>query len=96
MDAPDDAPRSTAADPRDREIATLRARVEQLETELLEQQRRTNGLAAEAQEQLYWLARWHIDINALMADPRAERALALLQRLKAAVRRLRANRRPEA
>jgi hypothetical protein len=53
------------------EIARLQTRVQELEAELAEQQRRTNAIVADSQERLYWLDRWHIDLNALMARPGA-------------------------
>lgn len=54
-----------------REIERLRARVAQLEVELVEQAERTNRIVAEAQERAYWLDRWHLDLNALMRKPGA-------------------------
>ncbi len=50
------------------ENARLRARVEQLESELVEQAR-ANAAVAAAQERAYWLDRWHLDLNALMRRP---------------------------
>jgi hypothetical protein len=49
-----------------REIEALRARVEALERELLEQVSRANAAVAAAEERSYWLDRWRIDLNALM------------------------------
>ena len=56
------------------ENARLRARVAGLEDELAEQAVRTNADTAQAQERVYWLDRWHLDLNALMrqAGRRAE------------------------
>lgn len=51
------------------ELERLRRRVAELDAELAEQARRTNRLVAEAQERTYWLERWHLDLNALMARP---------------------------
>lgn len=76
-------------DPRDLEIARLNARVSQLESELLEHQRRTNTLVAEAQQRLYWLERWHIDINELMARPGADTFREAVRLVRAGFRRAR-------
>lgn len=64
------APSDTDTD-QQQEIERLRARVAQLETELVEQAERTNRIVAEAQERAYWLDRWHLDLNALMRKPGA-------------------------
>ena len=53
------------------EIERLRARIEALESELIEVQARANAAVAAAQEQAYWLERWHVDLNALMRKPGA-------------------------
>jgi hypothetical protein len=58
------------------EIERLRARVAALERELVEQAARSNRVVAEAQERLYWLERWHVDLNAAMARRGAEQARA--------------------
>ena len=57
-----------AADPRDAEISALQARMSELEAELAEQARRTAATVAEAQEKLYWLERWHVDLDKVMAQ----------------------------
>ena len=44
----------------------LRARVDAIESELVEVQARANAAVAEWQERAYWLDRWHLDLNALM------------------------------
>ena len=51
------------------ENETLRARVAALETQLAEQAQRTNAVVARSQERQYWLDRYHVDLNALMALP---------------------------
>ncbi len=76
-------------DPRDAEIARLNARVEQLHGELLEQQRRTNAVVADAQEQLYWLERWHIDLNDLMARRGANTFREIVRLARGVFRRIR-------
>ena len=53
-----------------REIERLRARVAELERERAEQAARANAAVAAAQERAYWLDRWHLDLNALMATRR--------------------------
>ena len=77
------------------ELAQLRARVAALEGELAAQAVRTNVIVADAQDRLYWLDRWHLDLNALMARPGAAEFRAVLRfarrlawRLKRVKRRL--------
>lgn len=48
------------------ELEALRARVAELEREKFELAERTNHVVAEAQERVYWLDRWHLDLNAIM------------------------------
>jgi len=48
------------------ELHQLRARVAQLERELVEQAERTERIVAAAQRRTYWLDRWHLDLDALM------------------------------
>jgi len=79
------------------ELAGLRARVQALEAELAETHVRANAAIAAAQEQVYWLDRWHLDLNDLMlrrwaislrAGLRIVRGpLRQLRRLKRAIRR---------
>ena len=64
------------------EIERLRARIEALEAELIEVQSRANAAVAAAQEQAYWLERWHVDLNALMRRPGAAQFRALLRALR--------------
>lgn len=68
------------------EIERLRARVAQLEQELVDQAERTNRIVAEAQERAYWLDRWHVDLNALMRKPGAAQFRALLRAVRKVVR----------
>ncbi len=44
----------------------LRAKIEALERELVEQAAQANAAVAQAQERTYWLDRWNLDLNALM------------------------------
>ena len=55
----------------DEQLSALSARVEALERERLEQARRSNAAIAAAQDRVYWLDRWHLDLNALMERPGA-------------------------
>jgi len=73
-------------DQRDAELVALRARVAELEAELHDQAVRTAGLVAEAQEKLYWLERWHVDLDKLMARPCAVPALEALRGARGVVR----------
>ncbi|WP_445148463.1 hypothetical protein [Baekduia sp. Peel2402] len=68
-------------DPRETEIAALRARVAELEDQLARKDAETAQLVATAQEKLYWLERWHIDLDKLMRKPGA---IPLLDALRSA------------
>ena len=48
------------------EVEHLRARVAELERELADRTERANAAVAAAQERLYWLDRWKIDLDQLM------------------------------
>ena len=72
------------------ELERLRARVADLERELVEVQQRANAAVAAAQERAYWLERWHLDLNALMERPAASRVRALLRAGRRFVRGARA------
>jgi len=69
------------------ENALLRERVAQLEDELAEQAARTNALLADAQERVYWLDRWGLDLNALMRRPGAAQLRWLMRAVRWPVRR---------
>ena len=71
------------------EVERLRARVAELEALLAEQGRATNALVARSQEQLYWLERWHVDLDAVMRKPGAQQGLELVKALRGAVRSVR-------
>ena len=73
----------------DNEIEILRTRVAELERQLAEQAMRTNAAVAAAQERAYWLDRWHVDLNALMATRRGEQFRALMRAARAPIRRVR-------
>jgi len=57
---------ATDTERRAQELERLRARVAQLERELVEQAERTARVVAAAQERTYWLERWHLDLDRLM------------------------------
>jgi hypothetical protein len=73
---------------RETEVEQLRARVAALEAELVEQAARTEQIVGGAQERTYWLDRWHIDLNALMARPGAAEFRALVRGVRWIVRAL--------
>jgi hypothetical protein len=51
------------------DVERLRARVAQLERELVAQAERTSRIVAEAQQRTYWLDRWQLDLDAAMRRP---------------------------
>jgi hypothetical protein len=61
------------------EVETLRARVAELEQELADRTARANAAVAAAQDRLYWLDRWKIDPERVMAT-RAGRWAFLIAR----------------
>jgi hypothetical protein len=61
------------------EIERLRARVADLEAQLAQQAAQTNRIVAATQERVYWLDRWHLDLNALMARPGAAEFRAVVR-----------------
>jgi hypothetical protein len=68
------------------ENAALRARVSELEQQLGEQARRTNEIVAGAQDRAYWLDRYHVDLNAIMALPGMGALRALLRAIRVPLR----------
>jgi uncharacterized protein YlxW (UPF0749 family) len=66
----------------------LRARVAALESELVETQARTNAVVAQTQERVYWLDRWHLDLNALMRKPGAAQFRGTLRAVRSVAWRL--------
>jgi hypothetical protein len=70
---------TNATHPLQAENERLRARVSELETELVQVQSQTNAAVAQWQEKAYWLDRWHIDLNALMRRPGASEFRAVLR-----------------
>jgi hypothetical protein len=71
------------------EVERLRARVSSLEAELVETQARTNAIVARTQERVYWLDRWHLDLNALMRRPGAAELRGALRASRSVSRALR-------
>jgi hypothetical protein len=71
------------------ELERLRARVTSLEAELVETQARTNAVVAQTQERVYWLDRWHLDLNALMRRPGAAELRGALRAGRSVSRALR-------
>jgi uncharacterized coiled-coil protein SlyX len=68
------------------EVQALRARVAALEAELAEQSRATAEIVARSQEKLYWLERWNVDLDRVMARPGAIRALDSLKVVRSGIR----------
>jgi hypothetical protein len=60
----------------------LKARVETLEAQLAEQAARANAAVARAEERVYWLDRWRLDLNALMQRPVARHFPAFVDALR--------------
>jgi hypothetical protein len=71
------------------ELERLRARVAQLEAERAAQIAKANAAVAAAQERAYWLDRWHLDLNAVMATRRGAQFRALMRAVRAPIRRVR-------
>jgi hypothetical protein len=70
------------------ELEALRARVAALEEERAAEIARLSAALGEAQERVYWLDRWRIDLNALMRRPGASEFRAALRAARAVVRAL--------
>ena len=75
------------------EIERLRARVAELEAELVRIEDWANRTVGAAQERLYWLDRWQLDLNALMRRRGAAEFRAALRAMREVVRFLRRLRR---
>jgi uncharacterized protein YlxW (UPF0749 family) len=75
------------------ELERLRARVASLEAELVETQARSNAVVAQTQERVYWLDRWHLDLNALMRRPGAAELRGALRAARAVTRAFRRTKR---
>ena len=68
------------------EIEALRARVGALERENAELAARANAAIAAAQDRLYWLDRWGLDLNALMRRRGAAEFRQALRLVRSVVR----------
>ena len=71
------------------QLETLRLRVLELERERAEELAAANAAIAELQERVYWLDRWHLDLNALMARKGASELRALVRMARKPVRLVR-------
>jgi hypothetical protein len=72
------------------ELEYLRDRVASLEREREEQLRLVTRAVAAAQQRAYWLDRWHVDLNALMARRGAAEFRAAIRVVRGIIRRARA------
>ncbi|HLI59512.1 MAG TPA: hypothetical protein VKV21_07575 [Solirubrobacteraceae bacterium] len=68
------------------EIVRLRARIDELQARLVETEAWANRAVAEAQDKVYWLDRWHIDLNALMERPGADEFRASIRAVRGVYR----------
>jgi hypothetical protein len=59
----------------------LRARLDDLEHERAAEMARASEAVAAAQERVYWLDRWHMDLGALLISPQGVRIRALTRAL---------------
>jgi cell division septum initiation protein DivIVA len=64
------------------EVEQLRARVAELERELADRTERANAAVAAAEDRLYWLDAWKLDLDGIMARPLARRAYAAAGQLR--------------
>jgi hypothetical protein len=80
---------STHAANEETEVEQLRRRIVELEAQLIEVEAWANETVGAAQERLYWLDRWHLDLNEVMRHPTATRLRALARGLRWPIRRIR-------
>ena len=73
--------KTTSSPAEQSEAEALRARIAELEAENSELAARTAAAIASAQQQTYWLQRWQVNLDAILARPGGERFLRLLGRL---------------
>jgi hypothetical protein len=71
------------------ELEFLRARIATLEAERHEELRRAGEAVAAYQSRVYWLDRWHLDLNAVMARPGAAEFRAGIRAVRAVIRSMR-------
>ncbi|HWE12927.1 MAG TPA: hypothetical protein VG365_05410 [Solirubrobacteraceae bacterium] len=70
------------------EVEALRARISELEARLIETEDWANRAVGAAQERVYWLDRWHVDLNALMQRRSATWIRAVLRAIRSVYRLL--------
>lgn len=70
------------------EVERLRARVAELERELIDTEAWANETVGAAQAQSHWIERWGLDINGFMRSPWGARLRASARVLRAIYRRL--------
>jgi len=80
------------------DVERLRARVAELERELVVQAERSGRVVAEAQRRTYWLDRWQLDLDAVMRrraiGPALDVAFRATRKLGRGLRRLRGREAP--
>ncbi len=68
------------------EVEDLRRQVGELEHQLAEQAAKANAAVAAAQDRSYWLDRYHVDLNAIMAHRSAQHAVKVAGVFRRALR----------
>ena len=81
------APVSTREAELEREVELLRRRVGELEQQLLATERWGAVTVARAQESLYWLERWGVDLNSVMNRRGADELRTAFRAVRALYRR---------
>ena len=71
------------------EVEALRAQVAELERRLAAQQAAANAAIASAQKRVYWLDRWHIDLDVWARSPQLRGLRAAVRWARDVVRRVR-------
>jgi len=71
------------------EVEALRAQVAELERRLAQQAAASNAALAAAQKRVYWLDRWHIDLDVWARSRRVAVLRALVRRAREVARRAR-------
>ena len=71
------------------EVEALRDQVAELERRLAEQAAASNAAIAAAQKRVYWLDRWHIDLDVWARSRRVTALRALARRARELARRVR-------
>ena len=71
------------------EVSRLRARVAELEEQLVSLQAWANEVVAEAQQRTYWLDRLHLDLDPIMRHVPFEFAFGIYRAVRGVYRRLR-------